>query len=55
MKHHADLLTPEWQARKQRIEQGLVEDVFPYPQYIRFFTISHQHSGGGYPATFMET
>jgi isocitrate dehydrogenase kinase/phosphatase len=55
LKHHADLLTPEyWQARKQRIEQGLVEDVFPYPQHIRFFTRSYQHSGGD-PATFMET
>ncbi|CAN5185772.1 bifunctional isocitrate dehydrogenase kinase/phosphatase [soil metagenome] len=37
MKHHADLLTPEyWQARKQRIMEGHVDDVFPYPQEIRF-------------------
>jgi isocitrate dehydrogenase kinase/phosphatase len=37
MKHHADLLTPEfWQARKQRILDGFIEDVFPYPQSIRF-------------------
>jgi isocitrate dehydrogenase kinase/phosphatase len=37
MKHHADLLTPEfWQARKQRILDGYIEDVFPYPQGIRF-------------------
>ncbi len=37
MKHHADLLTPEyWQARKQRILDGHIEDVFPYPQEIRF-------------------
>lgn len=37
MKHHADLLTPEfWEARKQRIMQGYVEDVFPYPQDLRF-------------------
>ena len=37
MKHHADLLTPEyWQIRKQRILDGFVEDVFPYPQEIRF-------------------
>ncbi|MGZ3159733.1 MAG: isocitrate dehydrogenase kinase/phosphatase-domain containing protein, partial [Burkholderiaceae bacterium] len=37
MQHHADLLTPEyWQARKQRLMDGQVEDVFPYPQEIRF-------------------
>jgi isocitrate dehydrogenase kinase/phosphatase len=37
MKHHADLLTRDfWQARKQRIMDGHIEDVFPYPQHIRF-------------------
>ncbi|HZX29587.1 MAG TPA: bifunctional isocitrate dehydrogenase kinase/phosphatase [Telluria sp.] len=37
MKHHADLLDPAWwQAHKQRIAAGVVEDVFPYPQQIRF-------------------
>jgi isocitrate dehydrogenase kinase/phosphatase len=37
MQHHADLLTPEyWQTRKQRLMEGQVEDVFPYPQEIRF-------------------
>ncbi|MES2535764.1 MAG: bifunctional isocitrate dehydrogenase kinase/phosphatase [Pseudomonadota bacterium] len=37
MKHHADLLTPQyWQARKQRILDGHIEDVFPYPQECRF-------------------
>ncbi|WP_338768480.1 bifunctional isocitrate dehydrogenase kinase/phosphatase [Massilia sp. METH4] len=37
LRHHAELLTPEWwQARKQRIKGGIVEDVFPYPQAIRF-------------------
>jgi isocitrate dehydrogenase kinase/phosphatase len=37
MKHHADLLTPEyWQARKERILAGYMEDVFPYPQSCRF-------------------
>jgi isocitrate dehydrogenase kinase/phosphatase len=37
MKHHADLLTPEyWQQKQARIQQGKVEDVFPYPQEIRF-------------------
>jgi len=37
MKHHADLLTRAWwQAHKDRIMGGEVEDVFPYPQHIRF-------------------
>ena len=37
MKHHADLLTQQfWQGRKQRILDGIIEDVFPYPQEIRF-------------------
>lgn len=37
MKYHADLLTPTfWQTSKQRIMDGHVEDVFPYPQEIRF-------------------
>ena len=40
LKHHADLLTAEfWQTRKQRIMEGHLEDVFPYPQELRF---SHQ-------------
>ena len=37
MLHHADLLTASyWQGRKQRIVDGKVDDVFPYPQEIRF-------------------
>ncbi|HEX2531552.1 MAG TPA: bifunctional isocitrate dehydrogenase kinase/phosphatase [Burkholderiaceae bacterium] len=37
LKHHADLLTPEyWQTRQQRIRDGYIEDVFPYPQELRF-------------------
>jgi len=37
MKHHADLLTAAWwQVHQQRILDGVVEDVFPYPQAIRF-------------------
>mgnify|MGYP003384322844 CR=1 FL=1 len=37
LKHHADLLTPTyWESRKQRILAGKVDDVFPYPQEIRF-------------------
>jgi isocitrate dehydrogenase kinase/phosphatase len=41
MKHHAELLTAEfWQARKKRIMEGLIDDVFPYPQELRFSYIS---------------
>lgn len=37
LQHHADLLTVQfWQDRKQRILEGQVEDVFPYPQEVRF-------------------
>ena len=37
MKHHADLLTADyWRQRKLRIQEGQIEDVFPYPQEIRF-------------------
>jgi len=37
MKHHADLLTQSWwQEKKERIASGVIEDVFPYPQSVRF-------------------
>ncbi|MGB9109881.1 MAG: bifunctional isocitrate dehydrogenase kinase/phosphatase [Telluria sp.] len=37
MEHHAELLTRAWwQSHKERIQAGIVEDVFPYPQQIRF-------------------
>jgi isocitrate dehydrogenase kinase/phosphatase len=37
MKHHADLLTVEfWQTRKKRLMEGVIDDVFPYPQELRF-------------------
>ncbi len=56
LKHHADLLTPEyWQSRKQRIMDGVLEDVYPYPQHIRF---SHKHDSNipaVTPPPFMET
>jgi isocitrate dehydrogenase kinase/phosphatase len=42
MKHHADLLTAEyWRQRKLRIQEGQIEDVFPYPQEIRFIHQAH--------------
>ena len=41
MAHHADLLTRDfWQARKQRILDGHIEDVYPYPQKIRFCNLA---------------
>jgi isocitrate dehydrogenase kinase/phosphatase len=37
LKHHADLLAPAfWNARKERIQAGHLEDVFPYPPERRF-------------------
>ena len=37
LRHHAELLTPEfWQMRKKRIMEGIIDDVFPYPQELRF-------------------
>ncbi|MGE5337324.1 MAG: bifunctional isocitrate dehydrogenase kinase/phosphatase [Gemmatimonadota bacterium] len=37
LKYHADLFTPEfWQSRKERIQAGHLEDVFPYPEETRF-------------------
>jgi isocitrate dehydrogenase kinase/phosphatase len=38
-KYHADLLTPDfWNTRKSRIQAGQMENVFPYPQALRFNT-----------------
>jgi isocitrate dehydrogenase kinase/phosphatase len=37
LKQHADLLEYEfWQHRKERIAQGHLEDIYPYPESIRF-------------------
>ncbi len=37
LKHHADLLAPEfWQRTKQMILDGYVPDFFPYPEAMRF-------------------
>ena len=45
MAHHADLLTRDfWQARKQRILDGFIEDVYPYPQQIRFCNLASSTS-----------
>lgn len=40
LKHHAPLLEAKfWQEKKERIQKGKVEDVFPYPQEVRFCKI----------------
>lgn len=37
MRHHADLLTPEfWRDCQRRVAEGEVVDFFPYPESIRF-------------------
>ncbi len=37
LKHHADLLDAAfWQTHQQRIRDGLLDDVFPYPESLRF-------------------
>lgn len=50
LKYHADLLTRAyWQSHKERIQAGVVEDVFPYPQHIRFSNqaaAAEAHLGG---------
>ncbi|MBW8897895.1 MAG: bifunctional isocitrate dehydrogenase kinase/phosphatase [Massilia sp.] len=44
MKHHAALLTRVWwQSHKDRILAGEIEDVFPYPQHIRFHHAEPAH------------
>ena len=37
LRYHEDLLTAEyWQTRQSRIRAGHLEDVFPYPESLRF-------------------
>jgi isocitrate dehydrogenase kinase/phosphatase len=37
MRYHADLLTPEyWAAQQERITQGILDDVYPYSDDVRF-------------------
>ena len=46
MKYHADLLTADyWRQKQARIREGLVDDVFPYPQEVRFIN----HDGSSVP------
>lgn len=37
LKHHADLLTPEfWQTTQEKLRAGHIEDFYPYPPELRF-------------------
>jgi isocitrate dehydrogenase kinase/phosphatase len=37
MRYHADLLTPQyWASQQERINRGLLEDVYPYAEQLRF-------------------
>jgi len=37
MKHHADLLDAAWwQDKQKRVRAGILDDVFPYPDALRF-------------------
>jgi isocitrate dehydrogenase kinase/phosphatase len=41
MRHHANLLNADyWSSQQERIRRGILDDVFPYPEQIRF----HQHA-----------
>jgi isocitrate dehydrogenase kinase/phosphatase len=54
MQHHADLLTRDyWESHKQRIMDGIVEDVFPYPQQIRFRNQAHT-TPANYSPSYLE-
>lgn len=48
MKHHADLLDASfWQEKQARIRAGELEDVFPYPESLRFRNRYHEASPPG--------
>ena len=51
MQHHADLLEAEfWQRKQARIRAGVLEDVFPYPESVRFRNRYHQSDPDDAPA-----
>jgi isocitrate dehydrogenase kinase/phosphatase len=56
MQHHAELLTRAWwQSHKERILAGEVEDVFPYPQHIRFCQQNPPVPANPSPSPYLET
>jgi isocitrate dehydrogenase kinase/phosphatase len=55
MQHHADLLEAEyWQRKQARIRAGVLEDVFPYPESVRFRNRYHQSDPVDAPAPAAE-
>jgi isocitrate dehydrogenase kinase/phosphatase len=41
LRHHAELLEPEfWQGCQRRVEAGEIVDFFPYPESLRFSSLS---------------
>jgi isocitrate dehydrogenase kinase/phosphatase len=56
MQHHADLLEAEyWQRKQARIRAGVLEDVFPYPESVRFRNRYHQPDPDDAPAPAAES
>ncbi len=56
MKHHADLLEPEfWQKTRQKILDGFVPDFFPYPEEVRFCNLVPEDAGREPEARAIET
>ncbi len=56
MQHHADLLEAEfWQRKQARIRAGVLEDVFPYPESVRFRNRYHQSDPDDAPAPGAES
>ncbi len=44
--HHADLLDPTvWQAKQDRLRHGSIENVFPYPEAVRFRNLFNRGPG----------
>jgi len=50
VRHHGELLDPHyWQERQRRIRAGELEDVFPYPDALRFRHRLHGGAAGSKP------
>jgi isocitrate dehydrogenase kinase/phosphatase len=48
LKYHADLLEPEyWQSIQARVAAGIIEDVYPYPEPMRFKNLFPNRYTGG--------
>lgn len=46
LKYHADLLDAKfWESRQQRLRHGVIENIFPYPEAIRFRALFGRRPG----------